>query len=71
MPIHEEKPNEFSSANEVETSASALKKAADALKAKIAEARGRNDMPLNSALGNPNWDKAAADGHLDVPDDDD
>jgi hypothetical protein len=41
------------------------------LKTKIAEARGRNDMPLDSTLGNPNWDKNAADGHLDVPDDDD
>jgi hypothetical protein len=40
------------------------------LKAKIAEAKTRNDMPLDSALGNPNWEKDAADGHLDVPDDD-
>jgi hypothetical protein len=28
-------------------------------------------MPFDSTLGNPNWDKNAADGHLDVPDDDD
>ena len=47
-----------------------LRKASGELKAKIAEAKGRNDMPLDSALGNPKWEKNAADGHLDVPDDD-
>ena len=52
------------------TSASALRKASEDLKAKIAEAKSRNDMPLNSTLGNPKWEKNAADGHLDVPDDD-
>ncbi|THD42206.1 MAG: hypothetical protein E7774_16280 [Bradyrhizobium sp.] len=41
------------------------------LKSKIAEARKRNDMPLDSTLGNPRWDADAADGHLDLPDDDD
>jgi hypothetical protein len=30
-----------------------LRKASDDLKAKIAEAKRRNDMPLDSALGNP------------------
>lgn len=50
--------------------ASDLRKASEELKAKIAEAKGRNDMPLDSALGNPKWEKNAADGHLDVPDDD-
>jgi hypothetical protein len=48
-----------------------LRKASDDLKAKIAEAKTRNDMPLDAALGNPHWEKNAADGHLDVPDDDD
>ena len=47
-----------------------LRKASAELKAKIAEARSRNDMPLDSALGNPQWEKNAADGHLDVPDND-
>ena len=28
-------------------------------------------MPINSALGNPNWEAEAADGRLDVPDDED
>jgi hypothetical protein len=27
-------------------------------------------MPFVSTLGNPNWDKNAADGHLDLPDGD-
>src|SRR5271156_6249702 len=48
-----------------------LRKAAEDLKAKIAEAKRRNDMPVDSALGNPGWERNAADGHLDVPDKDD
>jgi hypothetical protein len=52
-------------------SLSELSWASKELKAKIAEAKARNDMPFDSTLGNPNWDKNAADGHLDVPDDDD
>jgi hypothetical protein len=48
-----------------------LRKASDDLKAKIDEAKRRNDMPVDSALGNPGWEQRAADGHLDVPDRDD
>jgi hypothetical protein len=47
-----------------------LKKASKELKAKIAEAKSRNDMPLDPALGNPKWEKKAADGHPDVTNDD-
>jgi hypothetical protein len=47
-----------------------LQEASKQLKAKIAEAKARNDAPLDPALGNPKWEKQAADGHLDVPDDD-
>jgi hypothetical protein len=54
-----------------EASMSELKWASEELKARIAEAKAHNDMPFDSTLGNPNWDKNAADGHLDVPDDDD
>jgi hypothetical protein len=46
------------------------RKALEELKAKIAAAKDRNDMPLDSALGNPKWEREAADGHLDLPDDD-
>ena len=56
---------------EEEPSMSDLRWASEELKARIAEAKARNDMPFDSTLGNPNWDKNAADGHLDVPDDDD
>ena len=56
---------------EEEASMSDLRRASEELKTKIAEAKARNDMPIDSTLGNPNWDKNAADGHLDVPDDDD
>jgi len=52
-------------------SLSELSRASKQLKAKIAEAKARSDMPFDSTLGDPNWDKNAADGHLDVPDDDD
>jgi len=54
-----------------EASMSELKWASEELKARIAEAKAHDDMPFDSTLGNPNWDKNAADGHLDVPDDDD
>ena len=54
-----------------EASMSDLRWASEELKARIAEAKARNDMPFDSTLGNPNWEKNAADGHLDVPDDDD
>ena len=50
--------------------ATGLKKASEDLKSRIEEAKKRNDMPLDSSLGNPKWEKGAADGHLDVPPDD-
>ena len=55
---------------EDEASTESLRKASAKLKVKIAEARGRSDMPFDSTLGNPYWDRNAADGHLDLPDDD-
>jgi hypothetical protein len=48
-----------------------LRKASEDLKAKISDAKRRNEMPLDSALGNPGWERSAADGHIDVPDSDD
>ena len=48
-----------------------LRKAAEDLKTKMAEAKRRNDLPLDSALGKPNWERSVADGRLDVPDEDD
>ena len=34
------------------------------LKKRIEEAKRRHDMPLDSNLGDPNWEERAADGHL-------
>ena len=48
-----------------------LAKASEDLKERIEEARKRNDMPLDSTLGNPKWDQDASDGHLDRKSDDD
>jgi hypothetical protein len=48
-----------------------LKKATDDLKAKIDEAKRHNSLPVDSALGNPAWERNAADGHLDMPDHED
>jgi hypothetical protein len=48
-----------------------LAKASEDLKERIEKARKRNDMPLDSTLGNPKWDQDASDGHLDRKSDDD
>ena len=71
MPNDHNEPAKKGPPIEEEASTETLRKASAKLKAKIAEARGRSDMPFDSTLGNPNWDKNAAAGHLDVPDDDD
>ncbi len=70
MPNNENEPTKKGLPFE-ESSVSDLKWASDELRAKIAEAKARSDMLFDSTLGNPNWDKNAADGHLDLPDDDD
>ncbi|MGD0762514.1 MAG: hypothetical protein ABR929_04855 [Roseiarcus sp.] len=71
MPNDRNEPTKKGPSIEEKASTSDLRKASAELKAKIAEAKGRSDMPFDSTLGNPNWDKNAADGHRDVPDDDD
>jgi hypothetical protein len=71
MPNDQNGPAKKGPPIEEEASTSNLRKASAKLKAKIAEARGRSDLPFDSTLGSPNWDRNAADGHLDVPDDDD
>jgi hypothetical protein len=48
-----------------------LKKASAELKAKIDEAKRQHDMPLDSALGDPNLEERAADGRFDRPDEED
>ncbi len=39
------------------------------LKAKIDQERRSHDMPVNSQLGNPDWEEKAADGRFDRPKD--
>ena len=48
-----------------------LRKVSTDLKREIEEAKRANNMPLDSALGSPDFEKRAADGHLDRPEDDD
>ena len=71
MPNDQNEPAKSKPSLAEEPPMSDLRGASERLKAKIAEARTRGDLRLDSTLGNPNWDKNAADGHLDVPDDDD
>ncbi len=51
-------------------SLSDLREASRALKEKIIEEKKRNDMPVNSSLGDPEVDARNADGRNDVPLDD-
>jgi len=48
-----------------------LRRAAEDLKTQIAEAKRRNDVPVDPALVNPAWERSAADGRFDIPDEDD
>lgn len=47
-----------------------LKEASRDLKEKIIAQKKRNDMPVNSSLGDPEVDARNADGHNDLPDED-
>ena len=71
MPNDQDPPPAETPTIDEKSSTSELRQASEELKKKIDDAKRRNDMPLDSALGNPNWEKNAADGHLDVPDKDD
>lgn len=50
---------------------SELAKASESLKERIKEAKRHNNMPVDSALGSPNFEKDAADGRYDVPESED
>jgi hypothetical protein len=47
-----------------------LEEESDDLKAKIERERRAHDMPLDSQLGQPDWEEKAADGRFDRPKDD-
>jgi hypothetical protein len=48
-----------------------LRKASEDLKTRITEAKRHNDLPVDSALGSPRWERSVADGRLDQPEEDD
>jgi hypothetical protein len=48
-----------------------LKETSNKLREKIVEEKRRRDMPIDSALGDPDQEVRNADGHLDLPDTDD
>jgi hypothetical protein len=48
-----------------------LEQESDDLKAKIEQERRAHNMPINSQLGDPNWEEKAKDGRFDVPDNED
>jgi hypothetical protein len=50
---------------------SQLKKTSKNLKEKIELEKRRNDMPVDSKLGDPDWEESAADGHLDLHENED
>ena len=54
-----------------ERSLADLETASRDLKERIIEEKRRNDMPIDSALGNPDTEKQNADGRNDLPDRDD
>jgi hypothetical protein len=56
---------------EVERSLADLKAASSGLKERIIDEKKRNEMPIDSALGNPEIERQNADGRNDLPDTDD
>jgi hypothetical protein len=48
-----------------------LKEESKEVKAKIEQEKRRHDLPVDSKLGNPDWEKSVADGHLDLPEQED
>jgi hypothetical protein len=56
---------------EVSESLRRLEESSRALKEKIDEERRRHDMPIDSKLGNPEWEQQAKDGRFDRPADED
>ena len=47
-----------------------LKESSKELKERIEDEKRRHDLPLDSHLGDPDWEERAKDGHLDLPPDD-
>jgi hypothetical protein len=58
------------SAEDFSKSLKQLAKESDELRARIERERRAHEMPVDSKLGNPNWEEKAADGRFDRPEDD-
>ena len=54
---------------EFEKSLKQLEEESNELKAKIERERRALDMPVDSNLGNPDWEEKAKDGRFDAPKD--
>ena len=52
---------------EISESLRKLEEDSRSLKEKIDEERRRRDMPIDSQLGNPDWEEKAKDGRFDRP----
>jgi hypothetical protein len=46
-----------------------LEEESEELKARIEQDRRAHDLPVDSKLGNPNWEEKARDGRFDAPKD--
>jgi hypothetical protein len=64
-------PQDETASRELAQSLDRLKEESDDLKRKIAEEKRRHDMPIDSNLGDPDFEERAKDGHLDRPEEDD
>jgi hypothetical protein len=69
--IHARKEPDKPAGQEFEKSLKELEKESEELKAKIDQERRARDMPINSNLGNPEWDEKAKDGRFDRAHDED
>ena len=73
--LHEEasmdEPKSPDAGEDLSKSLERLKEQSADVKAKIEQEKRRHDLPLDSNLGNPDWEESVKDGHLDLPDKDD
>jgi hypothetical protein len=64
-------PAEETATRELAQSLDRLREESNDLKRKIDEEKRRHDMPIDSNLGDPDFEERAKDGHLDRSDEDD
>ena len=64
-------PTDEKSARDASQSVERLRAISKRLKERIEEETHRHHLPVDSHLGDPNWEERAKDGHLDLPPEDD